>query len=222
MSFTNFRFEVDADGIATRDLGHARPLDERHHARSDGRACRASSTWSSGDDAIKGCVVTSGKESFSGGADLTMLQGLRAAYGKLADEKGEEEAMQLLLRGIAPAVAALPSARDLRKAVRRGGARRLPRRRVRACARLPFPRPVGFRLDPRRTAGDQGRAVPRGWRNAARFAPDADGRCAADAVQGRADPRAHGAEHGPRPRGCAARRHRRRRPRTGSRTAVPP
>ena len=37
-------------------------------------------------------------------------------------------------------------------------------------------------------------------RHAARGAPDADRRRAADAVQGRADPSRHGAQHGPRPR----------------------
>ena len=47
------------------------------------------------DAAIKGCVVTSGKEAFSGGADLTMLQGLGALYEKLRREKGEEEAMRV-------------------------------------------------------------------------------------------------------------------------------
>jgi 3-hydroxyacyl-CoA dehydrogenase / enoyl-CoA hydratase / 3-hydroxybutyryl-CoA epimerase len=47
-----------------------------------------------GDEAIKGCVITSGKEAFSGGADLTMLQGLGAEYARLAKEKGEEAAMQ--------------------------------------------------------------------------------------------------------------------------------
>ena len=46
------------------------------------------------DDALKGCVITSSKDSFSGGADLTMLQGLGKEYARLAKEKGEEEAMR--------------------------------------------------------------------------------------------------------------------------------
>jgi 3-hydroxyacyl-CoA dehydrogenase/enoyl-CoA hydratase/3-hydroxybutyryl-CoA epimerase len=46
------------------------------------------------DEAIKGCVIVSGKDSFSGGADLTMLQGLRDLYVKLAKEQGEQIAMQ--------------------------------------------------------------------------------------------------------------------------------
>jgi 3-hydroxyacyl-CoA dehydrogenase / enoyl-CoA hydratase / 3-hydroxybutyryl-CoA epimerase len=48
-----------------------------------------------GDEAIKGCVITSGKEAFSGGADLTMLQALGALYQKRVKEKGEEAAVQL-------------------------------------------------------------------------------------------------------------------------------
>ena len=85
---------------------------------------------------------------------------------------------------IAQAVAALPAARDLREAVRGGRARRLPRRRLRAGARLPSPRALGCRRDPRRPAEDQGRPLPRRGRHAARGAADADGRRAADAVQG--------------------------------------
>ena len=217
MNFTNFRFETDADGIALADLGHARPLDERHHPRGDGRAVADRRDGRRATTAIKGCVITSGKEAFSGGADLTMLQGLGARLcAKLAKEKGEEEAMQRLLRGIAQAVAALSAARDLRQAVRGGDPRRLPRRRLRAGARLPLPRRVRRRRHPRRPARGQGRALPRRRRHAARGAADADRRRAADAVQGRADPPADGAQHGPRARGRAARRDRRRRRRPGS------
>ena len=41
-------------------------------------------------------MITSGKDAFSGGADLTMLQGLGAEYARLAKETGEEEAMQFV------------------------------------------------------------------------------------------------------------------------------
>lgn len=90
--FTNFRFEVDGDGIAlaTWDMADrsmnvitTQVVEELH--RIVERVA--------GDEAIKGCVITSGKESFSGGADLTMLQGLSAAYDRLAAEQGEEAAM---------------------------------------------------------------------------------------------------------------------------------
>ncbi|MBM6596758.1 FAD-dependent oxidoreductase [Microvirga pudoricolor] len=91
-NFTNFRFEVDSDGIAVatwdmpnRSMNVITPeVMEELSAIVEKVAA---------DEAIKGCVITSGKETFSGGADLTMLQGLGAQYDKLAKEKGEEEAM---------------------------------------------------------------------------------------------------------------------------------
>lgn len=91
-NFTNFRFEVDADGIALatwdmpdRSMNVITPQVMGELSQIIERVV--------GDEAIKGCVITSGKESFSGGADLTMLQGLGAEYARLAKEKGEEEAM---------------------------------------------------------------------------------------------------------------------------------
>jgi 3-hydroxyacyl-CoA dehydrogenase/enoyl-CoA hydratase/3-hydroxybutyryl-CoA epimerase len=91
-TFTNFRFEVDGDGIAlatwdmpSRSMNVITTEVMEELARLIDTVTR--------DEAIKGCVITSGKEAFSGGADLTMLQGLSAQYAKLAKEKGEEEAM---------------------------------------------------------------------------------------------------------------------------------
>ena len=51
----------------------------------------------SGTEAIKGCVITSGKDSFSGGADLTMLQASGAQYAELLKASGEEPANQFLM-----------------------------------------------------------------------------------------------------------------------------
>ncbi|GEO14338.1 FAD-dependent oxidoreductase [Microvirga aerophila] len=91
-TFTNFRFDVDGDGIALatwdtpdRSMNVITPevMEELAHLVDTVAV----------DEAIKGCVITSGKDAFSGGADLTMLQGLSAQYAKLAKEKGEEEAM---------------------------------------------------------------------------------------------------------------------------------
>ncbi len=93
-NFTNFRFEVDGDGIAlaTWDMPErsmnvitVQVMDELSQIIDK----------VAGDEAIKGCVITSGKEAFSGGADLTMLQGLSAEYERLAREKGEDEAMRV-------------------------------------------------------------------------------------------------------------------------------
>jgi 3-hydroxyacyl-CoA dehydrogenase/enoyl-CoA hydratase/3-hydroxybutyryl-CoA epimerase len=91
-NFTNFRFETDSDGVALatwdmpgRSMNVITPEVMEELARI--------AETVAGDEAIKGCVITSGKEAFSGGADLTMLQGLGAEYAKLSKERGEEEAM---------------------------------------------------------------------------------------------------------------------------------
>ena len=91
--FTNFRLEIDADGIALatwdmpgRSMNVITPEVMGELERIIEKVA--------GDEAIKGCVITSGKEAFSGGADLTMLQGLGAEHARLAKEKGEEAAMQ--------------------------------------------------------------------------------------------------------------------------------
>lgn len=93
MNLTNFRLDTDTDGIATvtwdmpgRSMNVITP---ELMAELDSIIDKVAS-----DEAIKGCVITSGKESFSGGADLTMLQGLRDLYVGLAKEQGEQAAMQ--------------------------------------------------------------------------------------------------------------------------------
>ena len=48
------------------------------------------------DAAIKGAVITSAKETFSGGADLTLLEGLGRAFADLAKTQGEEAAVTKL------------------------------------------------------------------------------------------------------------------------------
>lgn len=92
-TFTNFRFEVDSDGIALATWDMADRSMNVITPEVMEELSRLVETVA-GDEAIKGCVITSGKEAFSGGADLTMLQGLSAQYAKLAKEKGEEEAMR--------------------------------------------------------------------------------------------------------------------------------
>jgi len=44
------------------------------------------------DAAIKGCVISSGKDNFSGGADLTMLEGFSRQYAQMLRSDGEEKA----------------------------------------------------------------------------------------------------------------------------------
>jgi 3-hydroxyacyl-CoA dehydrogenase/enoyl-CoA hydratase/3-hydroxybutyryl-CoA epimerase len=91
-NFKNFRFEVDGDGIAlaTWDMpGRSMNVITSEVMGELSQIVEAVA----GDAAVKGCVITSGKESFSGGADLSMLQESKTQFEKLAKEKGPEEAM---------------------------------------------------------------------------------------------------------------------------------
>ena len=89
MNLTNFRLETDADGIATATWDMpGRSMNVIDLAVVDELSQIVETV--AADAAIKGCVVASGKEAFSAGADLTMLQGLGALYERLAREKGEE------------------------------------------------------------------------------------------------------------------------------------
>jgi 3-hydroxyacyl-CoA dehydrogenase/enoyl-CoA hydratase/3-hydroxybutyryl-CoA epimerase len=93
MSFTHFRLETDADGVAlvTWDSpGRSMNVLNVEVVEEIGRFVERIA----GDAAIKGAVITSGKEGFSGGADLTMLSGMGAQYASIAREKGEEAAMK--------------------------------------------------------------------------------------------------------------------------------
>jgi 3-hydroxyacyl-CoA dehydrogenase/enoyl-CoA hydratase/3-hydroxybutyryl-CoA epimerase len=91
MAYKNFKVETDADGIAlvTWDIPgkSMNVLDE-----TSGTELAAILEQTTGDAAVKGVVITSGKESFSGGADLTMLEGMNRAYAEMLKSKGEEAA----------------------------------------------------------------------------------------------------------------------------------
>ncbi|MCW6509786.1 3-hydroxyacyl-CoA dehydrogenase NAD-binding domain-containing protein [Lichenifustis flavocetrariae] len=98
MDLTNFRFDIDTDGIAllTWDMPKrsmnviTEDVMSELHRVIDKVAI---------DAHVKGCVVTSGKESFSGGADLNMLQALGHDYARMVTEDGEEKAMQAFFDG---------------------------------------------------------------------------------------------------------------------------
>ncbi|MGL4974941.1 MAG: enoyl-CoA hydratase-related protein, partial [Bosea sp. (in: a-proteobacteria)] len=93
MKLTNFTLAVDADGIAlaTWDMPDRSMNVITPEVMAD---LDALVDHVVANEAIKGCVITSGKDAFSGGADLTMLSGLGARYRALHKEKGEEVAMQ--------------------------------------------------------------------------------------------------------------------------------
>jgi 3-hydroxyacyl-CoA dehydrogenase/enoyl-CoA hydratase/3-hydroxybutyryl-CoA epimerase len=89
---TNFKIETDADGIALitwdmpgRSMNVFTP--EVHEELS------ALVEQVAGDAAIKGAVITSGKDSFCAGADLTMLEQAGKAFAETAKSKGERAAM---------------------------------------------------------------------------------------------------------------------------------
>jgi 3-hydroxyacyl-CoA dehydrogenase/enoyl-CoA hydratase/3-hydroxybutyryl-CoA epimerase len=89
----NFRLETDADGIAliTWDMpGKSMNVIDQSVIEELSEIVDKIA----GDAAIKGAVVTSGKDTFSGGADLTMLQTLGRAFEELSKSKGRQAAMQ--------------------------------------------------------------------------------------------------------------------------------
>ena len=92
MSFTNFKIENDGDDIAvvtwdspgrSMNVIDAKVMDE----------LSAIIEQTTADAAVKGVVITSGKDAFCAGADLTMLEGLSRAFAELAASQGEEAAM---------------------------------------------------------------------------------------------------------------------------------
>ncbi|MET0708979.1 MAG: 3-hydroxyacyl-CoA dehydrogenase NAD-binding domain-containing protein, partial [Tardiphaga sp.] len=95
MSYANFKIDTDADGIAvvTWDIpGRSmNVLDTTTIAELDAIVEKTSA-----DAAVKGVVITSGKDAFSAGADLSMLEGMGKVFAEARKEKGEEAAQQLL------------------------------------------------------------------------------------------------------------------------------
>jgi len=95
--YTNFKVETDADGIAlvTWDMpGKSMNVFTEEVMNELEKIIDQVAS----DDAIKGAVVTSGKESFSGGADLTMLQRMLKLF---KDEKANDPdaAIKMLFDG---------------------------------------------------------------------------------------------------------------------------
>src|SRR5262249_13928620 len=95
MSYTNFKFDVDADGIAlvTWDMpNRSMNVIDQKVTEEIKEIVEKFAT----DTAIKGAVITSGKEAFCAGADLTMLDTMATTFGDLVKQKGEEAATTYL------------------------------------------------------------------------------------------------------------------------------
>jgi len=95
MTFKNFKLDTDADGIVlvTWDIpGRSmNVLDE-----TSVNELEAIVKQTSADAAVKGVVITSGKEALSAGADLSMLEGMSRQYAEVLQAKGEVAANQML------------------------------------------------------------------------------------------------------------------------------
>ena len=95
MTFTHFRFETDADGVALvawdspgRSMNVLTPEVIEEMAGIFEKIAT--------DPAIKGAVIASGKDAFSGGADLAMLKTMGDEYARRARNDGKEAAMAFL------------------------------------------------------------------------------------------------------------------------------
>jgi len=97
MSYVNFTIETDADGIAlvTWDMPERSmnvfTEEVMNELETIVEAVAA-------DEAIKGAVITSGKDSFSGGADLTMLQKMLGLFAE-EKQKDPDAAIKMLFDG---------------------------------------------------------------------------------------------------------------------------
>ncbi len=92
---TNFNLHIDPDGIAlaTWDMpGRSMNVIDVSVAEELSRIVEKVAS----DAAIKGAVVTSGKEAFCAGADLTILEQMAGKYAALLKSKGEEAANQMV------------------------------------------------------------------------------------------------------------------------------
>jgi enoyl-CoA hydratase len=95
MSYKNFTVETDGDGIAlvTWDMpNRSINVIDMEVIEELGKIVDTVTN----DAAIKGAVVTSAKDTFSGGADLTMLEGLKGVFADMVRAQGEEAAMAKL------------------------------------------------------------------------------------------------------------------------------
>lgn len=95
MTYQNFKVETDSDGIAlvTWDIpGKSMNVLDTATIEELGQIVEQTK----GDAAVKGVVITSGKDAFSAGADLSMLEGMNRTYAAMLKDKGEEAANQML------------------------------------------------------------------------------------------------------------------------------
>jgi 3-hydroxyacyl-CoA dehydrogenase / enoyl-CoA hydratase / 3-hydroxybutyryl-CoA epimerase len=94
MSYANFKVDLDGDGIAlvTWDV----PGRSMNLISLDAIGQLAALVEQlAGDAAVKGVVITSGKDTFCAGADLTLLESLGRSFQKLPGDNEEQAATRL-------------------------------------------------------------------------------------------------------------------------------
>ena len=93
MNLVNFKLDQDADGIVTLvwDMP-GKPMNVLDQSLMDELDKIVEHV--SSDASIKGVVLTSGKDAFCAGADLTMMEGAGKEFAAAAKARGEEAAMK--------------------------------------------------------------------------------------------------------------------------------
>jgi len=97
MIYVNFKLDTDANGIAviTWDApGRSMNVIDLNVIEELSDIVETVA----GDRAIRGAVITSGKEAFCAGADLTMLETSIHTFAEMARARGEEAAATALFR----------------------------------------------------------------------------------------------------------------------------
>ncbi len=93
MNLVNFKHDTDADGILTLvwDMP-GKPMNVLDQSLMGELNTIVDQVMA--DAAIKGVVLTSGKDAFCAGADLTMMEGAAKEFAAVAKARGEEAAMK--------------------------------------------------------------------------------------------------------------------------------
>src|ERR1700730_5329177 len=95
MTYRNFKFDVDADGIATVTWDMPdRSMNVINLTVIEELSAIVEKV--AGDAAIKGAVITGGKDPFCAGADLTLLDQFGQVFAEMARTQGEEAAAAML------------------------------------------------------------------------------------------------------------------------------
>jgi 3-hydroxyacyl-CoA dehydrogenase / enoyl-CoA hydratase / 3-hydroxybutyryl-CoA epimerase len=92
---SDFKFDLDADGVAlvSWDMPN-RSMNVISMAAIEELSDIVERVASEKD--VKGAIITSAKEAFCGGADLTMLEGMGAVYAETVRKQGEEAAAKFV------------------------------------------------------------------------------------------------------------------------------